>query len=274
MKRYRIARFDFDSRPNLLGMEIKDEWQEEVKNLHIENKARTEKGFIDEFGVLDWDSKKRNIIDIDSSPLSIIAFHNNFFYQVRRSFIIGSYYPALTAACALGERILNHLILLLRDDFKNTKEYKEIYRQESFDDWDKVIRILSSWEVLLPEVATNFLALKEIRNREAIHFNAITEDKDREISLRAIKLLAEIIKGQFVGYGLQPWFIEKTKGSFYIKKSWEDRPFIKKVYIPNCVLVGPYHKVMPGFVIIDDYPYEDKEISDEEFSELLAKGHS
>ena len=64
-------------------------------------------------------------------------------------------YPALTGACALGERILNYLILNLRDDFHSTPEYKQVYRKDSFDQWDAPINALASWGVLLPEVAVS-----------------------------------------------------------------------------------------------------------------------
>jgi hypothetical protein len=73
-----------------------------------------------------------------------VAFHNVFFNQVRDSFVIGSYYPALTAACALGERILNHLVLGLRDSFRTAEEYKRVYRKDSFDNWMIPIDVLEA----------------------------------------------------------------------------------------------------------------------------------
>jgi len=48
----------------------------------------------------------------------VIAYHNSFLRRVRDAFASGNYYPALTAGCALGERILNHLILDLREEFR------------------------------------------------------------------------------------------------------------------------------------------------------------
>ncbi|MBP86903.1 MAG: hypothetical protein CMJ64_09325 [Planctomycetaceae bacterium] len=48
-------------------------------------------------------------------------------------------------------------------------------------------------------------------------------------------------------------------------------PFIKRVYLPSCVHVGYRHvvkSVIPQFVLSDDFEYEDREISDDEFSEL------
>lgn len=271
MKRYRVFKFDFDARANILNTKIEESWDEGVKKLWSENKKSLEESLASEFGFRNKELKLQNFKDLGPAPLSIIAFHNKFFRQIRTSFVIGSYYPALTGACALGERILNYLILTLRKDFKQTPEYKRVYSKKSFDDWDEAIKILESWQILLPAVAVKFKSLKDIRNREAIHFNVETEAKDREVALRAIKILADIINGQFAFLGLQPWFIEKTKGEFYIKKDWEDKPFIKTVYIPNCCLVGPFHKVETvtnGLEVVDDFKYENKEISDAEFIKI------
>ena len=82
---------------------------------------------------------------------------------------MGAYYPALTAACALGERILTYLMLNLRDDFKAHPQYKRVYRRESFEKWDLAIDTLEVWDVLLPEVVTSFRELRDRRNK-AIHF--------------------------------------------------------------------------------------------------------
>ena len=48
------------------------------------------------------------------------------FRQVRRAFVIGSHYPALVGCCALGERILNHLVHEFADHFKGTSGGCEI----------------------------------------------------------------------------------------------------------------------------------------------------
>lgn len=54
-------------------------------------------------------------------------------------------YPALVGACALGERILNHLILDLRGAYAHTPEYKRVHRKDSFDDWRVPIDTLAAW---------------------------------------------------------------------------------------------------------------------------------
>jgi hypothetical protein len=136
MKRYRtLPFFDFDTRANTLSVPIRDEWEDDVKRQYSENSKKVIESLISEFGELDKDGKLENFMALNAKPFSIVAFHNRFFDQIRRSFVMGSYYPALTGACALGGRILNYLLLLLRNDYKLTSEYKKVYGKESFDDW-------------------------------------------------------------------------------------------------------------------------------------------
>jgi hypothetical protein len=68
------------------------------------------------------------------------------------------------------------------------------------------------------------------------------------------------------------WFIKGLNMGPFLKKEVEDLPFIKAIYIPNCDLVGPYHRLENDdrfiFRPVDDYEYEDREITDEEFRSL------
>jgi hypothetical protein len=114
---------DFDSRAASLTMEIRDDWEEGVKEQHLANQENIKRGLLYEYGAHAADMKLKNFIDLSTKPMSVLAFHNKFLDQTRRAFIVGSYYPSLTAACSLGERILNHLIRILREDFKSTSEY-------------------------------------------------------------------------------------------------------------------------------------------------------
>lgn len=187
---------------------------------------------------------------------------------------MGSYYPALTAACALGERILNHLILLLRDDHKATPEYKRVYAKHSFDKWDVAIDTLAGWMVLLPNVVLEFKKLRDRRN-DAIHFRPEVDTNDRDLALQAIRSLESILGAQFNAFGSEPWFITDVPGEIYIKKDWETKPFIRRIYLPNCVAVGPDHRVvsvMPWKIA--DREYEPTEITDDEFSMLRKNANA
>ena len=272
MKRYRVLNFDLDTRASTLSLEIQENWDEEIKALHRENKERTKQALLEQYGSHAADLKLRNFIDLDSMPVSIVAFHNQFVHQIRTAFVMGAYYPALTATCALGERILNRLILLLRDDFVGTPEYKKVYKKDSFDNWNIAISALESWGILRPGATKAFKKLSAVRNR-AIHFDPETDKNDRPLALEAIRLLNTIIEEQFLGFGPLPWFITGVPGECYIKKDAEQLPFIRKVYLPNCRLVGPYHKLefdetVFDFIVYDDYEYEDREVTDEEFVAL------
>lgn len=115
MKRFRIVVFDFDTRSLLLDLY---QGREDLTELENNNYQRLLKDLILQFGEDQAELKIRNFIDVQSKPFSIIAYHNIFLNQIRNAFIIGCYYPALIGACTLGERILNHLTINLRDHFK------------------------------------------------------------------------------------------------------------------------------------------------------------
>jgi hypothetical protein len=270
MKRYRVLSFDFDTRATWLKKEIQESWEEKVKEQWKNNKISIMEGLIAEYGAIDAFKKIDNFTKLDSNPASIIAFHNKFFGQIRSAYVIGSFYAALTGACALGERILNHLILRLRGYYKNTDEYKNVYRKDSFDNWDIAINTLEAWSVLLPNAVNSFKELKEIRNK-SIHFNPETDSNDEELASEAISKIKQIVDCQFSGFGRQPWFIEGIPGACYVKLSSEEIPFVKEIVIPNCIKVGHLHKLENGhrgWIVHDEHDYADLEISDERFAEL------
>lgn len=270
MKRYRVFSFDFDSRARLLSDPIHDEWEEDVKEGHRRSRNHLVQELISDYGEREADFKIENFIDLGPKPFSIVAFHNKFSQQLRNAFVLGAYYPALTAACALGERILNHLILLLREDFRSTPEYKRVYRRGSFDNWELAISTLVSWGVLLSEVETAFRDLARIRNR-SIHFIPEVDHDDRQLALQAIRMLNIVLERQFGAFGNQPWFLCEVPGEMYLKKQAESDPFIRAVYLPNCHLVGPLHTIElvgSNFVIQDEHDYPDYNITDDEFRRL------
>lgn len=100
--------FDFDSRAHCLEP-VQDQWDEKVKELHIKNREETIRELAKQYGEWGLEAKVKNFQDLKFKPFSVAAFHNKFLEQIRNSYVIGGYYPALTGACALGERILNHL---------------------------------------------------------------------------------------------------------------------------------------------------------------------
>lgn len=270
MKRYRVLSFDFDARVNTLTTQIKDEWEDHIKKMRERNLQKTQEGLIYEFGVLDYHRKEMDFIDLGPKPWSIIAFHNEFQNQIRTAFVMGAYYPALTGACALGERILNHLVLKFREQFCASRHYKQVYRRESFDNWELAIGALESWSILLPEVAELFRAFCQVRNA-SLHFRPEIDSDARQRALEAISYLNSIISKQFGCLGPLPWFIPDFRGEVYIRKSAESDPFVRTIYLPNCILVGYRHRLEfqnERLIVHDNDEYPEREVADEEFREL------
>lgn len=269
-RRYLLYPFDFDTRATTLSMEIKDEWEDRIKQMHQNNKDKTTAILKNELGEHNFDMKLANFIELGSSPFSLVSYHNILFHQARYAFYHGYYYPALVAACALGERMLNHMILDLRDEYKNTPEYKKVYRKSSFDNWEVPIATLESWGVFQnEEVEKNFTALKKLRNN-SIHFNVSTYVSLRDDALLAIQHLGKIIDIQF-GYGWpKKCIIDGTKGHFFIKQAYEEDPFIKHFIIPSCPHVSPVFSINfadDGILFFDFKDCDYTVLTDQKFAE-------
>jgi hypothetical protein len=268
-----IIHESFDTRPNLLNIEISDNWPEETKENMRTAQKNVRDAFFLEYGQADNEQKIKNFLDIGAELTSVISYHNTFFRECKSAFIIGSYYPALTGACALGERILNHLVLNLRDYYKNTTNYKKVHNKSSFDNWDLAIDTLVDWGILLEGVPQLFKDLLEVRNA-SIHFGSHLETDSRTPALQALNLVHNIMIEQFGSRpgGKRNWFINGAPGFPFIKKEFEEIPFIKEFYIPSAILLGPYHRIASddnNLRIYDHENYEDREISDDEFVNLL-----
>lgn len=275
VKRFRVATHDFDTRAAYLDLVIQDHWETPLKESHERNKEDIRNGLRKQLGEADFDRKLTNFMEIGPKPFSVLAFHNKFSDQIRRAFVVGAYYPALVAACALGERILNHLVLLLRDDFQSSPEYKHVHRKDSFDNWRVPIRALENWGVLLPDVVAAFEELAQVRNR-AVHFDPQTDAQDRPLALDAIRLLTRVTDGQFSSFGTQPWFIPATRGAGFLTRASESLPFVRKIYTPSSAYVGPWHQIHhldTGELVVEDaYPYDDRALTDSEYRELYHAG--
>ena len=274
VKRYRVFLFDFDSRAIGLDKPVPETYEPEFRERLLADRERILENLKLELGEENFDAKLENFTDLGPKRFSVVGFHNQFYDQSRRSFVIGAYYPALVGSCALGERILNHLVLALREDFKDTAAYKRVYRKNSFDDWDLAIDTLADWGVLTPGAVGAFRELK-CKRHEAVHFRPEIDSNARALALEAISCLGIVIQRQFGAAGDLPWFMDDTPGEIYIRGDWANRPFINKIYVQSCGLVGPWHEVesvVPKWVIRDNFAYEDRDISDEEFVSLRKSG--
>jgi hypothetical protein len=269
MKRYLVYPFDFDSRAAALDLDTSG-WNDEQRRQHEERRNQARERLGHEYGARDLERKFVDFIALGSRPFSIVSYHNGLYHSACNAFIQGLYYPALTAACALGERILNHLILDLRDDYAHTSEYQSVKRKQSFDNWRRACDVLSNWQIFQTDtVAEEFVSLMKLRH-QSLHFNVASYKTLREDALQALRHLAEIIRSQFGFAGQHKWQIKGTAGQFFIKKECETEPFMRRYYLPQCPQVGPLFAIqfVPGGILFFDKAYPDTQITDEEFARL------
>ena len=191
-----------------------------------------------QWGTNDFDKKLERFIDLDLVLLGVPEEYYELLTPIIYSYCCGYYYPAMTGAGSLGERILNRLILKTRDHFKSTDEYKKIYRKNSFDQWDQPVNILEGWGVISNVVADAFLNLKQYRN-ESIHYN---DGYNFQSNARAaVKLLAKIIDLQFNYMKRNDLFwVFTVPGEIWVRSEATDQPFVKEFILPHCLHLTAY----------------------------------
>lgn len=251
---YRIVNFSFDLTVNSL----KGGFPKETIELII-------KQFKDKWGESNFDEKLDRFKNLDLAYLGIPEEYFDLLQEISSSYYCGSFYPAMTSAGALGERILNRLIIKLRDYYKSSKHYKNIYRKNSFDQWELPIKVLKDWNVITEEVSELFLKLKEYRNY-SIHYN---EGYDFEFNSHdAIKTLARIIDLQFNYINREDLFwIFDVPGEIWLKSDKIEDPFVKEFILPHCLRCGPFCEPI-ATPPIKSKKYPLKPFTDEEFIEL------
>ena len=74
-------------------------------------------------GTDDHEAKLKRYLDLKPPNFMAVPDYVNIMNEIRDSYVSGYLYAALTASCCLGERILNTLIISLRDYYKKRRQY-------------------------------------------------------------------------------------------------------------------------------------------------------
>jgi hypothetical protein len=261
VKRYRVTNFFFDGTRGLLrdpSKELQPQREEFKKVFEIK------------YGTNERDGKLARYMEFDPPNICIISEYLNLLHEISDAYVFGSFYPALTGACSLGERIFNILIINLRNDYKTHESYyKEVYSKDSFQDWGKAITILRQWKVIDDSIEKEYRALATLRN-ESIHFGELKNVQASALSaLKTVMIITDKL------FGLKSDFFFWCPGEIYVKKTRENEPFIKAFINSRCTLLGYKHSVGGSstkdgvsLVFQDSQDYEEREISDEEFRNL------
>ena len=257
MKRYRWVKFFIDTERNL------------VRRRARASNSRTVSGAVADvtyrYGLLDIQDKYDRWLSLSPPSLCIPVEWHELLREAESAYIHGDYYPALTSACCLGERILNHLIIGLRGYFTGSPHYKEVARKDSFQDWNRLIGILSDWRVLNDDLAQQFEELLKLRN-PAVHFGSLEDHQNKASqAVNGVYLVTSKMFGMDSGH----FFV--CEGELYISKDKVEEPLVKEFIVPHCCLLGYKHRVEDRNgkpTIVDDEPYPDIQLTDQEFAEF------
>jgi hypothetical protein len=278
-RRYLPIVVTFDTRNLVLDLDIQDDWDEQVKASWKVNKAQVREELRAEFGTVDAEAKLDNYRAMGPAPWSIVFEHSLLLRQVRNAFAHGDFYPALVGASALGERLLHQVVHALRGDYINhLATTKAVKSGKLKNEWGSLIDVLHGWSVLDDETADAYRDL-ENRRHGAVHFDPRPEAVGREAALAALLDLQQIVERVFAPHGGPPRYIGGISGNSYLSLEAEHEPIVRRIFIPNCALVSPAHRMEPdesfpgGWRVYDDDDRDCAELSDKEFAARIeARG--
>ena len=241
--------------PNLATMYLLTSYVLDMRSTELKYNPEFKQHFIEIFGIEDFDNKLKRFIDIDLNVIGLPEEYYKMLKAIVESYSCGYFYPAMIGAGALGERVLNRLIIKTRTYYKSSPHYKTIYKKDSFDNWDKIILILCDWNIISKEMGNMFSKLQTYRHR-SVHYN---ENYNFEINAQdAIKILIKIIKKLFdISERADIFWVCNSPGEVLVKSTVLNDPFVIEFILPNCKLVLPSKE-----------PCILKPISDEEFIKL------
>ena len=273
-RRYIPHAISFDTRALVLTDEINPDWDPDVIAQHEENRRQARMRLIHDFGNADHERKIQNYGELGPAPWSVLDQHNAFMTQVRDAFTSAAYYPALVGACALGERLLNELVIRLRDSYSSHPATVEVATQKTITDWAACIKALFEWGVLDDPIATKFYELRKLRNRSVHYGKHLSGSDARDDALHAVLLVQGIVQDLFTPHGGPPTFIAGVTGNSFLALGSEDQPFIREFILPASMLVSAnfvmeFDPAKGWFDVFDDDAYQDEfpTLTDDEFAD-------
>lgn len=270
IRRYRLMPAFFDTGHHFL-VPSDESWEPEIRAQHEENRTAMIERLKYVHGEARLEQVVRNSIDLGSDAFSVLGWHNRLWLDIKHACVTCCYYSAATAAGALGERIANHLLRDLADDYA-TSDDRAIIAASRAPTFGRALGILTRWGLLEPNARQHFARLNQLRNA-LVHFDPNLYGELRERSLEIVRALRDAIDAQF-GVLVTRRLIAGTPGLLFLKKEVEQEPFIQQYVLPLALHVSPNHTIEPhepsgAWTIDSDHPTETALDTDEEFVRLM-----
>lgn len=217
----RVMRFRIDTTRNFSEFE-KDYPRSLIVSLH---------------GELNIEEKIKRWSEVNEPRLWFIHDFDEFVEEILHAYVAGNFYPVTTACTTLAERLVNLFIIKMRDSFdKNLlgddlKKY--VYsKDQSWQNHDKNIKVLSAWGLLSDEQKECFSELYKIRRR-AVHYQKVFDAKvDASKAVVYLRKLIDSYFSQFVRKDVLRVF--EIPGEIWVREDKISDPFIKAFVLPNC----------------------------------------
>lgn len=223
----RFTRFIFDFTSNMLSEDAPGESVHGgVKGLLIE-----------EHGEESIDEKYLRWAEVSRANMWVLEEFNEFLDEISKAYIRGYYYLSITGACCLTERILNRLVVKLKNHYKTSPRYKLLYgREQQIQNWSLLIDTLEEWGVLNDEQVKVCKRLYKYRN-ETVHY--IPDYDFKSAAPEVIKLTTRLIDSLFSVFERRDVYnIFTIPGEIWVKEEKLNDPFVKEFVLPCCSMGG------------------------------------
>jgi len=254
-RRYRLVGFYVDTRRRLYSLQG---LEDDALKLTDQLKA--------ELGTHEFERKFDRWKQIDYPPLGLIDEYPDKIRQIINTYCVGYSYPAVTASCCLAERVLNRLVLKTRDHFKTHSEYKKIRRKDSFDDWERMLSLISEWELVPKRAIELFRDLMPIRH-QSVHYRE-GYDFEEVAPIVINNLIAAIAEVFGVINRKDIYLVFDVPGEVWVRSDAERLPFVKEFVLPHCYRAHAVHDVDIQSRKINERLGKTGPLTDEEFVEL------
>jgi len=260
-RRYRLLNFHIDTRRGFYS-----------ESAMIPSAARDTEHLRAELGSHNFDVKFERWRRIDYLPLGLVDEYPEKIQHIINTYSIGYFYPAVTSSCCLAERILNRLMLKTRSHFKSHQEHKRIHRKSSFDDWQKLLSLISEWNLVPARAIECFRVLMPIRH-QSIHYSE-TYDFKAMAPLTINTLIAAVTEVFGVLNRKDIYMVFDAPGEVWVRSEAQSLPFVKEFVLPHCYYAHAAHDFDSRRSIVIERLGKVGPLTDEEFVQLRRESRN